>query len=460
MFETAWNWYRNPAYVEALADIYGADEAHGIKRIDVPEALLYGPDRLPENPPRLSTSSFLPDTLLAVLRTPQADWNAVLLCDKGGVIGHRHPAALGFQLFANGEEAFPGTGTPLYSHPTYTKWYAQTISHSTVALNTRSQIAPTTNQRMDFALSQWGVSAVEMSVEGVQRPNVTDECPARLRRTLAMTPRGIVDIFRVEKDEARLKNVKDPLPVNLLDWFLQIDGTLTLDNALAPSTDALIPKERAATPFGYDYLHDLQSVTGPGVVHGQLAQPKGGRVDLWLAPSSPDGKVYVAKRPGHDDSLDKELTALIQRRSANETAFAGFYAPCKDQAQVQSVRFPELSEDGGEVAMEISHKDGQDLVLSRAQPGTLAAEGATLDGTLGCEITLPGADRQFILVGTAWKHGETELSLKEAGSVIVDLSAGKTRIYNASDKPVEGSFRTSASAPAKTFSLQGGGKQD
>ena len=461
LYEIGWNWYRKPAYAEALAAIYGATPSD-VQRVNVPAALLYGPSQLPTRPPALSTSSFLPDTFLAELRTPLSDWTATLKCDKYAA-GHRHPDALGFQLYANGEEAFPGTGTPGYGHPTYRQWFSQTLSHSSVVLNTRSQNIPTRNQQADFSLSQWGCSAVQMSVTGVQSKHSADECPARLRRLIAMTPHGVVDIFRVETDKALLgKKATKSLPVNLLDWTLQLDGNLTFKNGTTGSADPLIPKERlemipgsdAPAHAGYKYLHNLQLVTGADLIQGQLTQPKGGKVDLWFAPSS--GKVYAAKRPGLSDSLDRELTTLVQRRSANDTAFSGFYAPYAGQQQVQSVRFPKLSETGEEVAIEITHSDGKDLVLSRAQPGTLQCEGATLNGTFGCEVSRPKGDRQVILAGTQWKSGTAKLTLNQAGSIILDIQGGKTRIYNSSDKPIKGTLRKAGSDAEQAFALPGG----
>jgi hypothetical protein len=448
-YEVAWNWYRKPAYAQVLAECCAsADRSASI------DALLYGPDELPAPAP-LTDTTVLPDTMIAIQRTPLSDWHALLKCDKG-IGGHRHPDALNFHLYANGEEVIPGTGAPEYTNPLL-QWYRETIAHNTVTLNTRAQNQRTRNQRLAFGLSKWGCSAVEMSVEDVQRPSEKPECPARLRRLIAMTPHGIIDIFRVES----AATPKEGTPVNLLDMALHLRGELALKNPLVPWATPLVSGERLKAPYdpklkkepheGYKWLSEIQKVTESGPIEGRLAQPKGGKLDFWLAAGPAATDVFVAKCPGVVGAIDQKLTSVIQRRTANDTAFAGFYAPHKGQPQVDSVRFEKISGDGAEVAMVIAHKDGKDLILSRAQEGTLEAAGAKLNGVFGCVVVLPGGARQVMLVGKHWQQADVQIRLDEPRAIIVDLQPGKIRLYNASATAAKGVLQTGGNETAKPF---------
>ena len=456
LYELACHWFPDPAYQQVLSAMVNTPSLN-LKRgcssgvsdnIGFNYALLYGPPTLDPSPMDSTQSKLLHASGLALLRSPHNDWNCLLKDDSAASgAGHHHPDALNLILFANGEDAFPGTGTTGYGHYSYLQWYCQTVAHNTITINTKSQRITPDGKQIQFGISSFGVAAVQSVAEKLQGKTDEEECPERLRRTLVMTPHGIVDIFRTETDETRVAGLKTKPPVNLLDWTLHLYGKLTLDGKLEPSTDALISNVRleAGTKHhdilhqGYKFITDLQRVIATDVpIHGRLTQPGGGKVDLWLAPSPVGGKVYQALGLGLETNADEKMPMLLQRRSANDTVFAAVYAPFKDQPSVCSVRFVKLSQDGREAAVELSQGDGKDLVLSLANPGSFNAAGAELEGTLGCQVEFGKKAGQWILVGTRWSDSEITLSLPKSGMIVVEKNASGIRLHNGTDNPVAG----------------------
>ena len=480
--ELACHWYPDAAYQQFLDEMYdhpGLNLKRGIPSKDSSRgfnaALLYGPASLETKlSGRTQPSSFLRASGLAVLRSPDSDWTCLLKNDRSeSGAGHHHPDALNLILFANGEDAFPGTGTTGYGHYSYGQWASQTVSHNTVTLNTQSQRIDSGDKRMELGLSGFGLSVVQSAAGDLQKKSINNGCPARLRRTVAMTPHGIVDIFRVERDAPQPARLAGTPPVNLLDWTLHLLGDLTLDCKLKASSDslipdALIPPKRLngklsggeVSHQGYKYITDLQQViTGTKPVHGRLTQPGGGKVDLWLSPAPAGGQVYRALGLGLETDVDKKMPMLIQRRKANDTVFAAVYAPFKEQPMVKSVQFVKLSADGKDAAIVLTHGDGKDLILSLANPGKLAAAGANLEGTFGCRSTLAGGTTLLALVGKTWDDGNILLSLSGNGAILIEASASGIRLHNGADQSVTGNIEIKSLNLKKTFTLKAGETQ-
>jgi len=460
MYELAVHWYGDPAYQRFLSAIYDSPDL-GVKR-DGLNALLFGPPTLDSAPLDMGKSGFLEASGLGILRSPLNDWTCLLKNDRGSS-GHRHPDALNLILFANGEDAIPGTGTTGYGHYSYLQWNTQSVAHNTVTLNTRSQRIDPGGKNIEFGLSKFGCSAVQSVAENLQGKTIENENPARMRRTVVMTPYGIVDLFRVETDGARLAALKKKPPVNMIDWALHFYGDLAVDAKSEPSTEALIPKERMEAPGkghdfphqGYKFLSDLKRIaTAKDPLHARLTQPAGGKVDLWLAPGGADTQVFEAQGLGLETNVDKKLPMLLQRRQANDTLFATVYAPFKDQPQVGSVRFLQVSAAGHEAAVELIHANGKDLVLSLPGVGSLKAGGAALEGTLGCRASLGNASAQWILVGSRWDDAEIVISLSKMGAVVVEKTASGIRLHNGSDVPCSGEVKINSSNSKLLFFLK------
>ena len=476
-FELACHWYPDADYRQFLDEMYshpGLNLRRGIPGRDSSRgfntALLYGlaslENKLSDEP---QPSSFLRASGLAVLRSADNDWTCLLKNDRSeSGAGHHHPDALNLILFANGEDAFPGTGTTGYGHYSYQQWASQTVSHNTVTINNQSQRIDSGDKSMEFGLSGFGLSVVQSAAGDLQKKTMDNGCPARLRRAVVMTPHGIVDLFRVKRDENQKASGSAKIPVNLLDWTLHLCGHLTLEGKLKSSSDVLISHNRLGGNIngndvphqGYKYITNLHKVimsTNP--IHGRLTQPGGGKVDLWLSPSPAGAKVYQALGLGLETDVDNKMPMLIQRRKTNDTVFAAVYAPFKEQPVVKSVQFVKLSADGKEAAVELSHGDGQDLVLSLANPGKLAAAGASLEGTLGCRCDLAGGTTLLALVGKTWDDGNILIVLSGSGAIVIKASSSGISIHNCADQPVAGNIEIKNLNLKKSFTLKAGETQ-
>ena len=476
-YELACHWYPDADYQQFLDEMYshpGLNLQRGIPSQDSSRgfdaALLYGPANLEtKSAGGKQPSSFLRASGLAVLRSADTDWTCLLKNDRSDSgVGHHHPDALNLILFANGEDVFPGTGTTGYGHYSYTQWSSQTVSHNTITLNTQSQRIDSGDKNMEFGLSGFGLSVVQSAAGNLERKSIDDGYPVRLHRTVVMTPHGIVDVFRVERDENRLAKIVTKTPINLLDWTMHVWGNLSFGGKLEPSSDTLISKKRLEekpnggdVPHqGYKYITELQQlIADTEPVHGRLTQPGGGKVDLWLSPSPTGAKVYQALGLGLETDVDKKMPMLIQRRNANDTAFVAVYAPFKNQPDVQSVQFVKLSADGKEVAVELTHGDGKDLVLSLANPGKLEAAGASLEGTFGCRSAVAGGTTLLALVGSTWNDGNFLVSMSGTGAIVIEAGSSGIRIHNGANQPVSGNIEIKSLNLKKSFSLKAGETQ-
>ncbi|AKC82095.1 hypothetical protein IMCC26134_03635 [Verrucomicrobia bacterium IMCC26134] len=455
-YEIAATWYSNEDYKKVLVAIYGSTEPK-VERDSV-AALLYGPTSLPEAPLVPPTDSrFLKATGLAILRSPENDWNLILKNDRGQS-GHRHPDALNLSLFANGEEVFPGTGSPRYGHSTYLQWFTHTIAHNTVVLNTTSQKVMPSGKVIEFGYAHEGIGVAQSTAnsEALQGPasGLKDVTPTALRRTLVLLPSAIVDIVRAtpEGDNA------EGLPDTTIDLPLHFQGSLNMDGKWSASNDELVlagrdnSKSKVARQ-GYGLIEDLCRAEDASAVHGRVTQRNGGAVDLWLAPAPETGRVYSATGIGLENALDKRLPMLLQRRVSKRATFAAVYAPWKQAPVVTNATFPASEGDG--VAVVIGHGAGKDLVLSLPGAGEFTQAGATLNGTLGASCEMAGSGKQVLLIGRGWKQGEVEIELTvsagQAGAVLVEFSGYATKVNNLGDKAISGRVKLSSDGKWMVF---------
>jgi hypothetical protein len=269
LYETASSWYGDAEYKKTLVSIYSSNDPV-VKRNSV-AALLYGPTDLPDmglGAP--SESRFLKSSGLAILRSDDNDWNVVLKNDRGSS-GHRHPDALNLVLFANGEEVFPGTGSPNYGHSSYRQWFSQTIAHNTVTLNQNSQRKYPYGKEIEFGYSGAGLSVVQShaSSRALQAdPHLLkDAVGIQLRRTVVMLPSCIVDIVRSATDR-RSDSPSGDFPETIVDLALHLNGELKLDGKWTAYDKSLIsegrkrPKSKAPNQ-GYDLIEDSRLAKDP-----------------------------------------------------------------------------------------------------------------------------------------------------------------------------------------------------
>jgi len=446
LYETAAGWYDDPEYMKTLTSIYASKEP--VVERDSIAALLYGPVELPEEGLEVPKESrFLKASGLAVLRTPGKDWNAVLK-DDIGVSGHRHPDALNLVLFANGEEVFPGTGSPSYGHPSYKAWFSQTIGHNTVTLNQNSQRIYPWGKELEFGVAGGGLSVVQShaSSRALQAdPHLLmNTVPIQLRRTLVMLPSCIVDVTRSATDY-KGDSPRGDFPETIVDMALHLKGELNMDSTWVPFNESLISEDRIRSnnrvpKQGYDLIEDVRLANNPSQIHGRLSQAKGGGVDIWLAPAPEGGQVYTATGLGLPGSLEQRMPMILQRRKGDVTQFAAVYAPWKDAPQVKQVTFPATAGNG--VVAKIEHADGTDIVLSLPESGELSAGGITLNGILAARCEMKDGHK-ILLIGKSLQTGDLSLELEASGAILFESEGGLKRISNLNGMSMKGRMKAS-----------------
>ena len=450
VYETAASWYDDPNYKKMLVSIYASKDP--VIGRNSAAALLYGPAELPKNGIGPSAESkFLKASGLAVLRTPGQDWNAVLKNDRGKS-GHRHPDALNLVLFANGEEVFPGTGSPSYGHPSFKQWFSQTIAHNTVTLNQTSQRISPSGKEIEFGYTGGGLSAVQSHASSLALQAETQNAvPTQLRRTLVMLPSCIVDVVRTSPDGKSA----DALPETTADLALHLNGKLNMDGTWVPCPGSLIPGEKTAPNSrapdqGYDFIEDVRRAEDPSQIHGRLVQTNGGCVDLWFASAPEGGQIYTATGLGLPGTLEQRRPMILQRRQTNETVFAAVYAPWKDAPQVKTAMFPPA--DGKGTVAIIEHTGGVDVVLSLPEPGELSMGGVHLKGTLAVNCAVKGG-RNVMLIGQSLQADGLSLELESAGAVSFESVDGREQLFNLGETAVKGFVQTSAAGKRIRFEL-------
>lgn len=150
-YEVATGWFGDPAFALVLAKAYEERPRSCV------EALLYGPERLPQiaekDYPRRSRAFV--STGCAVLAGAGESSQLTQLVFKFGPHGgrHGHPDKLSFALWGFGQAISQDLGTAGYGDAEGTKWYRSTLAHNTVVVDGQSQ-PPATGRLREFRASE------------------------------------------------------------------------------------------------------------------------------------------------------------------------------------------------------------------------------------------------------------------------------------------------------------------
>ncbi|MBN2491703.1 MAG: heparinase II/III-family protein [Planctomycetes bacterium] len=346
--------------------------AYGEKWRTSLEALLFGPEHLPEpaEAPAAISRSF-PDTGFAVLRTrppaagPGNPEEVYLLFDFGPHGGyHGHLDKLAVALHGLGRAIAPDLGTAGYSLPLTNAWYRQTLSHNTVVVDRKSQ-RPASGKLLSFC----GEGPVQHAVAS------TEEAVAGLvwTRGLHLTDEGIVvvlDRLRPAAGKGRRERT--------FDWTWQAFGELTVS---FPTLQPVADPSGFGTEDGYPVARSLRSGTTSGPVQARWrilpetpTQPPdarpgtGGMLRLWLA-AAPRSTVFVARVPGNP--IQDALAKIVVRRCGEEADFAAVLELVPEGAEPQ-VRQVQATASG----LEILTESGRRTVMLPEPPPAEATPGS------------------------------------------------------------------------------------
>ena len=133
VFERVYGFWGKDSHAQMMANIYDR-----FAERDSADALLFGPDTLPDPAELAPKSGVQPSSGFAILQSRDNTRHLLLKYGPHGG-GHGHPDKLGLVLWGYGERLSPDLGTPGYGIPLNRSWYRQTIAHNTVLIDNSEQ---------------------------------------------------------------------------------------------------------------------------------------------------------------------------------------------------------------------------------------------------------------------------------------------------------------------------------
>lgn len=301
-YEVAYGWYRDPTFAWLLQQNYAR------RPRAVFEALLDGADAIPRvSPPAFRSYHAVPSGL-AVCRTPgPRERQTYLLLKAGpGEIEHGHPDQLAILLYAHGARLTTDLGTPGYGIGLNDTWYRHTASHSTVAIDGRSQPG-----HQDYAglgaraaIGQFRASGEFGVVDASVSWDEGDYAGVRMRRVILWREAYFIDVFKVECAAERE-----------IDWIYLNRGQLVE----GPRGVAL--RRGLAGDCGYQHVDQVRCLR-PARSTRLAWQLEPARLELFLPPAE---EIYLGRAPSNPAS--ETLSIAIRRRRARETVFLAVFAP-------------------------------------------------------------------------------------------------------------------------------------
>jgi heparinase II/III-like protein len=242
-------------------------------------------------------SALLADRAVPVLRTGVGSERLQVAVNGMSYVGaHTQPSQLEIELSSGANRLVPAPASIKYADPLHEGWYRQTVSHSTVVVDGKSQGRGQPTEVVSFhagSLFQAARLRTDSAYPG-----------ALLDRTSILTDAGLIDLFQV----------RAPGGVTL-DWVLHHAGQFSTEVTLAA---------RLAPPLaGYKELDVVQEGHADGDWRAGWVQPDNSGTLLWVAGERGTTIISGLGRIGAPDqeNAPEPVSALIVRRQAAATTF-------------------------------------------------------------------------------------------------------------------------------------------
>ena len=307
------------------------------------EALLWGVDELPPAPPLAQASHSFDGVGVTALRhgiEEEQTYVHMAWGPHGG--GHGHPDKLSMILWALNTELAPDPGRLAYGASLHHTWYKQTISHSTVVLDERSQ-RPAEGRLLAFH---------DGEIARVARAEVDTAYPdVRMRRTLILADDYLLDLFDLHAGEERVA-----------DWAYHNIG----EHAPPFDTEAL--EGPLGEDHGYQHITDVRTATLDGTWHTDFAVEDTGRVRLTML-GEEGTRVFLGT--GITGRGIEPIPSLVVRRNAARTNWVSTFEWRETGAEfaIRSIETIPVTVDGEELASDearavrIERSDGYDVLM-------------------------------------------------------------------------------------------------
>ncbi|MFN8636992.1 MAG: alginate lyase family protein [Chloroflexota bacterium] len=362
LYEIGYRRFGDPRYAALLAKAGRGSSYHG---------LLYGVPSLPETEafaPGQGESALLADRAIPVLRAGPPDTRIqVAVNGMWYVGGHTQPSQLEIEVSASGVgRLVPAPASIKYADPLHEGWYRQTVSHSTVIVDGKSQGRGQAPELVAFHAGTL-FSLARLRTRSAYLGAVLD-------RTILLMDAGPIDLFLVSAPGA-----------STLDWALHHAGALTAELPMLP---------RLAPPLaGYRELEEVSEGHTDGEWRARWSRPDGLSSTLWVAGAAGTTVLGGLGRIGAPDqnNAPEPVSALIVRRESASTAFVSALLPNDDGSatvsQLLALRdgSPVPAEDA--VSLRITTARGTYEVVLTPGAGSYTVDGRDVAGGTA-EVTL------------------------------------------------------------------------
>lgn len=329
--DVAYRYYRDPIYLAMTSEAFRDDESTRLfwEDPELPEAESLAPPSTHLAALGVTLLRNEPDTVLGV------SWGAPQRND---------PARMDFQLYARGGHTIWSSGTIGYGHPTYEKWYQQSVSRNVLVVDEQTQTPKA--GRTAFLDMDSPEQVIAAELEGAYDDT-------RWLRTAVLFKEG----------EALLIDLLSSLRERTVDWVCQLPGQVeaSIDMTDAPSV--------FGSENGYDMLTGVRSGDASEAVSVTL-QHDGRAVRLVPAPAE-GARLYLATgRTGK--RADPSPVGLLRREGVKEAAFAVLLQPYTDQPpQTGRVEVVDSQPDAVRVLVQTSERTYEVTITREAsdQPG-------------------------------------------------------------------------------------------
>ena len=397
----------------------------------------------------LQTSTVAPVRGIAILRTGGGDKRTAILMDYGYAHqAHHHADRLNINLFARDREWIPEMGYPEYmdgNAPATGGWTTNTVCHATVQVNNKRQ-NPGVFGDLNAFVSLPGASYIDASCEDAYASEGID----RYRRSLFLIPvpggAYAVDVFRVAGGNRHDYLFHGP-PVDAVFEDVSLPeprmGTLAGKNvAFGAKSADMRPYDLANS--GQQYLFDVRetSITGNVTVHWRTDNDS--RFTSVFVPQGDESFIAANGYPRPSSKSLPPMPFLVRRRDGAdlESVFTTvFAAENTGEPLIATVEQLDLAagSSSGAVALKITHRYGQDIMLSTPSTDgriTLSDGTVRFTGLAGVIAHRTGQPPHLTLIGgTELACPETSLTLSAPSSSAKIVRVTDDRIVL--DKPLD-----------------------
>lgn len=255
--------------------------------------------------------------------------------------GHGHRDKLSIILHGLGRQLAPDPGRGYYLTKLHYGWYGQTFAHNTVCVDMKTHspsaaIGTSTmfNSRKDFAIAQ---ARCDTAYSGV-----------KMKRTVALTGRYLIDVFTVASDRE-----------HTYDWVYHNFGKLVPALPVSPL------KEKLGEKNGYQYMKDITRAATGKTWRADFKQDNA-NVRLTMLGATGTELYFgigIANKP------PQPCPMLVARRKGKSTTFISIIEPYEKTPSVTGVRILPVTGDKNAIAIEITRGGKKDMFMVAEIPG-------------------------------------------------------------------------------------------